>query len=260
MARTAVVNPRRRRKARKSNPKRSHKRRRNYGAALAAAPRTPNRKRRRHYGARRRNPGRSYLSRAKNPALDLDSTIDIVPPATAGVWAARWAVAQAGEFDDGEPGIKHALAIWLAASFGADLIGSIFGESKATYARISALGYGGDLFLRKRFLKDSEWAKKNLSLMGVDEDAAPAGGTYVDAMNNAWVETPQGWSMAGLGDGGTLYEDGQGNVYQLGALPGTYGAGFGAFESASSIGAFEASSSIGHVGRVGSADNSFGYA
>ncbi len=256
MARTAVVNPRRRHK-RKSNPKRSHKRRRrNYGAALAPVSRTPNRRRRRHYGARRRNPGRSYLARAKNPALDLDSTIDIVPPATAGVWAARWAVAQAGEFEDGEPGIKHALAIWLAASFGADLIGSIFGDSKATFARIAALGYGGDLFLRKRFLKDSEWAKKNISLSGDDDDFAPAGGAYVDAMNNTWVETPQGWAMAGLGDP-QLYEDGQGNVYQLGALPGTYGAGFGAFEASSSIGAFETSSSIG---RASSADNSFGYA
>lgn len=261
MARTAVVNPRRR-KRRKSNPKRSHKRRRNYGAALVA--REPNRRRarrRRTYGARRRrNPsGGSYLARAQNPGgLGFDQTIDIVPAATAGVWAARWAVAQAGEMEDGEPGIKHALAIWLAASFGGQLIGSVFGDSKTLYAQIGALAFGGDLFLRKRFLKDSEWAKKNISLGDDDSVAIPAGGTYVDAMNNTWVETPDGWALAGMGDDSQLYEDSQGNVYQLGNIPGTYGAGFGAFENASPLGAFENASPLG--GARASSESSFGYA
>ena len=259
MARTAVVNPRRR-KRRKSNPKRTTRRRRNYGAAIAA-PREPNRRRarRRSYGARRRrrNPGGgSYLARARNPlGLSFDQTLDIVPPATAGVWAARWAIAQAGEMEDGEPGIKHAVAAWLAAAIGGSLIGSVFGDGKTIYAQVGALAYAGDLFLRKRFLKDSEWAKKNVYL---GDDATPAGGSYVDAMGNAWVETPEGWALAGLGDDGQLYEDAAGNVYQLGGLPGTYGAGFGAFEASSPLGAFEASSPLG--GARASSESSFGYA
>lgn len=200
--------------------------------------------------------------------MGVDDVIEILPPATAGVWAARWAVAQAGEFEEGEPGLKHAIAIYIAASFGADLIGSVFGGSKATYAKIAALGFGGDLFMRKRFMKESKWVTQNLSLAGVDAadqaytNAYSHGASYgtmgddtfVDAIGNRYVSTPQGWALAGDDDGtGQLYQTEDGQVYQLSG-----------FESTSPIGAFESTSPIGALAghrlpAASAGDSSFGY-
>lgn len=277
MPRTAVVNPRRRRrrKARKA----AKSRRKNPEVMEMNSRRRRRRAKRRYYGAskrRRRNPSSSKgaslaprrsssAARTKNPAMGLDDVIQIAPAATAGVWAARWALAQAGEFEDGQPGFKHALAIYLAASFGADVLGSMFGQGKAMYARVGALAFGGDLFLRKRFMKDSSWVKENLSLQGVDDAAATyaysqgrdyanmGAETFVDAVGNRYVQTPQGWALAGMGDDGSgtgqLVMDEEGNVYQLGG-----------FESSSPIGGFESTSPIGALaGRRNAGDSSFGY-
>jgi hypothetical protein len=238
---------------------------------------------RRYYGGararRRRNPGggaslaRTRSSsgggiggaRTKNGPIGLGDIFNVMPAATAGVWAARWAVQQAGEFEDGEPGFKHAIAIYLAASFGSDLIGSMFGGNRGAFAAIAALGFGGDLFLRKRFLKDSKWVGENISLQGVDDTATnlyARGATYdgmgadsfTDAVGNRYVQTAQGWALAGDGGSEQLYMDESGQVFQL-------PAGVSGFEASTPIGGFEASTPIGAIGRRRSAssDSSFGY-
>lgn len=285
MAKTAVVNPRRGKK-RKSGHKR---RRRNYGAA--AAPRNDNprrRRRRRHaYGAsstgvrrrrRRRNPAiqRAYSSggyRKRNPGhFDIDQVTDTLPAATGGIWAARWAVNMAGPMDAGEkkdePGIKHALAIWLAASFGGQLIGQVFGSAqKGEFARIAALGWGGDLFLRKRFLRDNEWVNKNLTLAGVDDpddvwnysegqdlngfqSQSALGDSFVDAVGNRYVRTAQGWALAGMGQPQFVQgEDGQ--IYQLGAGQGyTYPSDYDAIMAESGAAGVPADPSYGGGSRL----------
>lgn len=163
MAKTAVVNKKKKKKG-------ATKRKRNYGAAAKAAPRKRRRsstatpaRRRSNNSPRRRNPG----------MFDFDSIMDVVPSATGGVWLGRWGVKLAGKFEDNadgipEPGLKHAIAILIAANMGGDMLGNMMGSSaKGDYARIACLGFGGDLFMRKRFMRDSDFVRENLSLEGV---------------------------------------------------------------------------------------------
>lgn len=269
MARTAVVNPRKRRRRRRNangqfssggggrtaNPRRKKRRRRNYGAAAA------NPRRRRSKG-RRRNPASVYSTggyyRRPNPTLfDMDDLTDTVPAATAGVWAGRWAVKQAGAFEpakDGtlEPGIKHAVAIWVAAAIGGQLVGQMLGsEAKGNVARIACLGYGGDLFMRGRFMRDSAFVQNNLSLQGFQEQSAlGAPPTMVDAFGNSFVSTPQGWQLqGGMGaDEGDFVEI-DGEVYQL----------EGAAEDAAALNGFSQESRLGMVPATPGGGSSFGY-
>jgi hypothetical protein len=313
MAKTAVVNPRRHKRSKSgSSPRR--RRRRNYGAAAAPRNDNPRRRRRRRHayaGARthvrrrrRRNPGvqRVYSSggyRKKNPGMfDIDSVTDTLPAATGGIWAARWAVNMAGPMDAGEkkdePGIKHALAIWLAASFGGQLIGQVFGSSaKGDFARIAALGWGGDLFMRKRFLRDNEWVNKNLTLAGVDDPddvwgyaeegevsgfqaQSALGDSFVDAVGNRYVKTAQGWALAGMGEP-QFVQDESGQIYQLGAgetyhYPSDYNAimadaGMGvaadpSYGRGTRLAGFQSQSALGALGvpRARPSGGSFGYA
>lgn len=285
MARTAVVNPKRRKRRRKKNPSRSsaprRRRRRNYGAA--AREENPRRRRRRShgrrtYGRRRRNP--DSLGRSRNPSFDLDGLIDTVPSATAGVWAARWATKQAGEFENGQPGIKHAIAIWAAAHFGGQMIGQLFGShAKGEFARIAALGFGGDLFARLRFMKDSKFMQQNLSLAGFDdpetldgaddvpnysdgadlngfEQGSALGDSFTDAMGNQYVQTAQGWALAGMGDA-QIVQGADGTLYQLGAGEFVYPNNY---DSIMEVSGFEQGSSIGFAPASGSHSSSFGYA
>lgn len=225
MARTAVVNPRgrggrfvkararskpRSSYGRAANPRRRHhrRRRRRNPSSSASSPvarspyasvsyyRSPNRRRR--GGGRRRNPDFSFNDLMRD-----------VPAATAGVFMARWALKQSGEWEpasDGtlEPGLKQALAIWLAAHVGSDLLGNVFGSpEKARIAQIAALGYGGDLFLLRRFMRDSQFVQQNLSLQGMEATSAIGqlgADTYTDGQGNTWVATAQGWQLAGADD------------------------------------------------------------
>ncbi|MGV1080702.1 MAG: hypothetical protein ACOYD1_12795 [Candidatus Nanopelagicales bacterium] len=271
MAKTAVVNKRRRRRRRNpasatANPRRSRRRRRrrNYGPAAAVNPR----RRRRSHGMsrRRRNPVSPYSStsyyRRPNPSFDVMTDItEVMPAGTAGIWLSRFALKQAGAFEPDakgvlEPGIKHALAIYLAASMGSELVGSVLGQGKAQIAKIAALSFGGDLFLRTRFMKDSEFVKNNLSLQGMGydddepdqngyyvpdgmegfQDQSALGSTMVDAFGNRFVSTPEGWQLAGVGD-----------AWQMGAPAGV-----------ARLAGFATHSPLGNVGA--SSANSFGYA
>lgn len=298
MAKTAVINPRRRRRAkRRSSKKRTHtkRRRRNYGSAAVA--RSANKKRR-SGGRRRRNPSVSSTYggggyRRSNP-LGLEHLMDTIPSATAGVWAARWAVKMAGPMEDkGQPGIKHALAIWLASHLGSSLIGTVFGSSaKGEFARIAALGFGGDLFLRKRFLTENEFVQKNLYLEGVDADDVPdysehvdlngfqqqsaLGDSFTDAAGNTYVQTEQGWALAGMGEtfvgpDGTVYSLEGGMGTQAYQYPRNYDAlmqksamgvgpdpAYGATGSA--VAGFQNRSALGLPPRRASEGSSFGYA
>jgi hypothetical protein len=288
MAHTAVVNPRgrdgrfkkggsrkRRRNPRRSSGKRRH-RRRNYGAAAAINPR----RRRRHYGGgrRRRNPITPYASqgyyRQPNPAgFNMDDITEVVPAATGGIWAARFALKQAGAFEpakDGtlEPGLKHAIAIYIGAVLGGQLVGSLMGPDKEHMAKIAALGFGGDLFLRARFMRDSEFVQKNLSLQGLGDaddtdyvspldgfqSSSPIAGmgapTMVDAFGNLLVSTPQGWQLAGgMGQDVQYVTDPEGNVFALSGA-----------QSGAVLGGFQSRSPIAGMGNVPSQESSFGYA
>jgi hypothetical protein len=280
MAKTAVVNKRGRRRRRRnptsSTSNRRRRRRRNYGAAATINPRRRRRRsygvaRRRPAGRRRRNPVSPYASsgyyRRPNPTFDvMNDATEVLPAATGGVLAARFALRQAGPYEADakgvlEPGLKHAIAIYLAAVVGSQLIDSVLGSGKGNIAKVSALGFGGDLFLRARFMKDSEFYKNNLSLqglgMGMDEDDAgyyvpdgmegfqetsALGSTMTDAFGNSYVSTPQGWQLSGPDD---LVVDDAGNVYQL---SGGGGARLAGFSQSSPLGAPRASN-----------ESSFGY-
>jgi len=280
MARTAVVNPKRRKRRRKRNPSRSsaprRRRRRNYGAAAEVNPRRRRRGKRRSAPRRRRNPD-SSLGRSRNPGFDIDHLIDTVPAATGGVWAARWATKLAGPMEEGEPSLKHAIAIWIAAHFGGQMIGQLFGSSaKGEYARIGALAFGGDMFLRLRFMKESKWMKENLTLGGVDEmgdaydvpdysegsdlngfqDGTALGDSFVDAMGNQYVQTAQGWALAGMGDA-QIVQGADGELYQLGSGEFVYPSNY---DSIMEVSGFESGSSIGFHPASGSHASSFGYA
>lgn len=224
MPRTAVVNPRK-------------KRRKLYGAAAAAhaKKRGGGRKKRRRnpssqYAqtnprrrARRRNPSayaqRNPSRRRRNPSsggsmFDIDRMMQIVPAGTAGIQAARWAVKLAGPFEPGaagrsdKPGIKHGIAIALAAHFGGGLIGDLLGDpDKGAIAEIAALSWGGDLFLHRAFWDNpgpDSFATRNLYL---GADAGGGASEFVDASGNRYIQTPQGWQLAGIEMGAGVETD-----------------------------------------------------
>lgn len=199
MAKTATVNKPRKR----SKKRRRRKNPQKYGAAK-------NRPRRRRRSTRRRTNITRYSSsptgyyQRPNPdgMLDFQGAMEILPPATLGIGAARWAVNMAGPFEVGregvaEPGFAHAIAIWLAAGIGAPLIGGLLGDARRTdIARIAILGWGGDLFMTKRFLRDNRWMAENLYLgdVGVGQDS------FIDAGGNKWIKGPAGWRLSGFQD------------------------------------------------------------
>ena len=197
MAKTAVVNRRKRRGKKRRNP---HA----YGAAK-------NRRRRKH---RRRNPlpqpkvtayssGDYYRrpnrrgARKRNPSmLDLDTWTRILPAGVLGIGAARWATKLAGPMENDEPGFKHALAITLAAEVGGKLLGGLVGGAREIdIAQIAAISWGGDLFMRKSVFKESTWLRENLYLEG---DAGMSLGDVVqDATGTRYVLTRGGWEIVG---------------------------------------------------------------
>jgi hypothetical protein len=154
----------------------------------------------------------------------------LVPPAALGNIVGRLAVKQAGPFENGEPGFKHAIAGVLGVAIGSNVIGTVFRDTRASeYAYASGLGYLGELFLRKRFLADSPWYTDNISLEGdaafdsymdgpgtathdlgapgdvvempgggvVQVLAGPGQGSFKTAQGNDWIQTANGWQMAG---------------------------------------------------------------
>lgn len=258
MARTAIVNPRKRRR---KNKTRRYGRRRNPSAS-ADRNYNPRRRRRntRRYG-RRRNPAAPASSvyssggyrRRANPMggdlFNLDRAIDALPSATGGVWAARFGAKMAGPMEDDKPGFKHALAMLIAAGVGENVMDSMFGANKGQIAYYGALGFIGDLFGRKVFFEESEWVKENLLLAGVDDDA-----DTVDADEDPeWDQDMSGFESQSALGAGEIFEGPDGQLYQLaGPAPDparTPGGNFSGFESQSALG-----------GARPSMESSFGYA
>lgn len=264
MAKTATVNRRRRRRrnsplAKTANPPRRRRRRKNYGAAAMINP--PRRRRRRRSSRRRRNPASTYSSRGyyrrPNPSADMFRMEDLtqtLPAATAGIWASRWALKQAGPYEpaaDGvlEPGIKHAIAIWIAAGLGGQLVGSIFGSDRAgDAAKIAALGFGGDLFLRARFLRDNEFVQEQLSMQGFYSESPIASGmgqTFTDGSGKTYHMTADGsYALAGQ-----LVQGDDGQLYML----------EGGASSGAELAGFQRTSALGAAPVQYNAGNSFGY-
>jgi hypothetical protein len=235
MAKTATVNRPRKRRRKKA------KRRRRNPTSYGAAKRTTTRRRNRRKPATRAaySAGGYRRRPTSNPGLlDFDEYMRVIPPATLGVVAGRFSVKLGGEFEDGEPGLKHAVAGVIGVNIGANMIGNFFKDSRADeYAYAAGLGYLGELFLRKRFLSDSKWYVDNVSLEG-DYESGPSmhGETYdqymeglgthdagdvlelpsgqvvqvlagmgqeqfTTAQGHRWVRTATGWQMAGNGGG-----------------------------------------------------------
>lgn len=275
MAKTAVINRRGRRK--RSGSKR---RRRNYGAAAAQANPRRRRRRRRSYGAattrrrRRRNPISPYSSagyrRSPNPisvgsfGSALHQLIEVIPAGTAGILGARFALKQSGNWAPDakgtmQPGVWQALAIWLGATVTGAVVSTVFrSPSKGLYAKIAGLSFGGDLFLRQRFLKDSPMFQQNFSLAGLGDDedgedysdeglvdgfqdSSALGEMFTDADGNTWQNRGGQWALAGMGAAGDLVQGSDGTLYQLSggmgldSMPGD-GARLAGFQSQSALG------------------------
>lgn len=276
MARTAVVN---KRKGRKRAPKRyggaKRKRRRNPSTALSP------------YSS-----GTYY--RRPNPSMfDMETYTRTLPAATAGIWFARWAVNMAGPFEPDSqgrlvPGFKHAIAIMVATEFGGKMVGQLLGgRREIDMAQIAAIGYGGDLFLRKRILVDSQWVQDNISLEGDEEyetDGYEADGmgadTYTDPAGNKYIRSGSGWQLADWQFGqpdevpsdaepGDIVQTPSGDIYEVMADGNMQSRpDLAGFEQTSPLGGFEQSSPLGYeppaaprgVATRADSNNSFGYA
>lgn len=122
--------------------------------------------------------------RRSNPDMfNIDETLDILPAATAGIMAVRFGLKLAGPLETVTKknsggvdvmvpavGIKHIIAGVIAANLGEGIVASLFGNdaAKGRYAKIAGLGFVGDIIARQRLIGDSDWAKDNLLLNGVD--------------------------------------------------------------------------------------------
>ena len=122
----------------------------------------------------------------------------------------------------------------------------MFGQGKGAIAKIAALGYGGDLFVQKRFFRDNEWMKENL-LSGVDDDDAENGVGAFENRTTIGADAPQ------------FVQAPDGNVYALGDFQEL--SALGAFENRSTIGAHAPGGIRRDPSNIGaSTSNSFGYA
>lgn len=296
MAKTAVINKRGRGGRFVSKKRSGKRRRRNYGAAAAEA--NPRRRRRRSYGAaaprrrRRRNPASPYASsgyrREPNPlqmggiGRQLQQLVEIIPSGTAGIMGARFALKQSGAWSPDakgvmQPGAWQALAIWLGANISGAIISTVFkSPSKGLYAKIAGLSFGGDLFLRTRFLRESAAFQNNFSLAGLgddDEDEDPysdgellngfqsqssLGEMFTDSDGNTWQQQGGGWALAGMGAPGEIVQGPDGTLYQLSG-----GMGLDSMPgSGASLAGFQSQSSLGGLGAARARHNpnsSFGY-
>lgn len=203
--------------------------------------------------------------RRKNPDfLDFDGLMNEVPAATAGVWLARWATKMAGPFEQSGqtpapgqtlrpvPGIKHAVALLLAAKYGSQMVGSALGAEKAKIAYYSALGFAGDLFARTRLFDDSKWVQDNLYLNGV-EDGAWADGESPDYEGISGFEEQSALGEGELvqGPDGTIYQLQGGELLEIAPDPADFdGGNVSGFEEVSALGFSRGSSSV---------ESSFGY-
>ena len=156
------------------------------------------------------------VPRTANPdVFDFDQLMEIVPSATGGIFAVRFGMKLAGDFEietvknaQGQdmqiavPGIKHAIAGLIAAKYGAPMVAQLAGggPEKEKAALYAGLGFVGDLFARKRLLGDNKWVSENLMLQGVDDCS---------------ISGLQENSQLGDLEEGEYFQDEEGNIYQL---------------------------------------------
>ena len=264
MARTAVINPRRKRRAPKRRTHTKRARRRNPSTPLGRAPKRRRNASRRRYSSRRRNPTpasvyRTSGYRKQNPAeLSMERVMDVAPAATLGAQAVRWALNMAGPFEEvtvtGDkgvekkikvPGIKHAIAGVLASHYAATAIAQVLGsDHKAEFAEIGGYAMLGDVFLHKRFFRNSDWAEKNMFLGGVEDESAEQV-IYVDENGNV---------LSGLQEtsnlGAEMVQAPDGTMYLLSGLQETSNLGGANIEP----------DPVYRNGYGGSAQSGFGYA
>lgn len=165
---------------------------------------------------RRPNRRRGGGGRKRNPSLlDMNTYTKILPPGIAGILLARWAVNMAGPFEDGKPGFKHALAISLMSEVGGKIVGdALGGPREVDIAQIAALSWGGEQFVQKHMLTNSEWAQKNLYLGDAGAGASSGyalGDVVQDATGTKYVLTRGGWEIIGApmgqNDAGDIVQD-----------------------------------------------------
>ncbi len=265
MAKTAVVNPRRRRKTARRRARTKHygsarrRRRRNPSTNLSG----PRRRRRRNpatvsstysSGGYRRRPNPRRARRRRNPEGFnglLDQLMEVAPPAIAGVQLARAAIKLGGDFEtiDGDPsggtvlapGIKHAIAGVLAAEFGGKMVGDVMGSAeKGKIAMHACIGFIGDLFLHKRFLRNNAMAAEHLYLGDWEPDENLNGFSNTSAIGDAQIVTDEYGRVYAL-NGADLAPDPQGSDLRTLNLNG--------FSNRSAIGSVE--SSFGYVPQRG---------
>lgn len=274
-ARTATVNPKRKKRRSSSGGTKKRRRRSTSGSARGRRRRrnpAPARRRRRTTGSASGRRRRRRSSPRKNPRdiMDFNYTLEMGPPATLGVVGARWATKQAGPFETPEgggtpqPGLTHAIWLYLMSRIGGNMVGNFFGDqSKGDAFEIAALGFAGDLFLRHNFFTDADsWYRRNVYLgdgspyrrmmSGVGRSPYAMGQTgqrtYTDATGQQYVKTAHGWRLAGVGRAPL------GPVASPQVAP-----GMGGFSMSSPLGGFSMSSPLGQGNSGGYLETGRGY-
>ncbi|MFW5921025.1 MAG: hypothetical protein ACOCUS_04240 [Polyangiales bacterium] len=259
MARTATVNPKRKKTNRKKkrSTSGSAKRRKTNPARRSSRGKKRAAPRRRTSGSASRKPRRRRNPARRNPRdiMDFQYSMDMLPAATLGVVGARWAVQQAGEFEGGQPGIPHAIWLYLMSRIGGNMVGNVFGdESRGDAFEIAALGFAGDLFLRYNFFTEPDsWYQRNVFLgdggrrgkgrspYGRMMSGVGNGRTqYTDARGRRYVRTPHGWRLAGTGNNKQLPPGGTRQT----------AAGLSGFSMRSQLGGFSMRSQLGSGGAI----------
>jgi hypothetical protein len=189
--------------------------------------------------------------------FSFDELFSVVPAGTAGVLGARFALKQAGAFEDGKPGIWHAVALWVGAHLTGNIVGAVFSQHAGAVAKVGALSYAGDLFARTHLFAGSDWIKNNISLAGEDDEGGGEEFEMIEGFQDqSELGAGGGWALSGMGASGDLIRDNAGNLYQLS------GGGFGLDSgpgAGSRLAGFQPASALGGPRANPNSSSSFGY-
>lgn len=211
--------------------------------------------------------------------------MEIVPAGTLGITAARFGVKASGAWSPSgsegapgalQPGFAQALGIFLAAHVSSTLVSTLFRSTRAgDVAKIAALSYGGDLFIRTRFLKDSAFYRNNFSLAGLGEDdmeeaageyddqglidgfqdASVLGESFEDSSGDVYHSGDRGWALAGMG-----LDSGPGSGSRLAGMGADSQYAVGNDGTLYQLSGFQPQSALGATPARANSSSSFGYA